>query len=258
MAYGNPAPLKAGAEQDRCVTVSRLPRIRPDKHNITVAHLNGVAQDIAGIKLEPIVALPTSCLAGMEVLSVMACGKESEDFFQRQSARQLLAILEAQLIALKNVKQHGNLFVNLPITALLEPEPFQRLLLLCHPHLNIEIVDPASFFTLSAVLQARLAEHLRLLSARGCGVWLDDVDEMLIQRFLTCRLPLSGVKIDKQTFWRLRATSALKRLVTLSSEVAEHVLIEGIETNRDREYALHAGAGFGQGYYWPSLSWPGG
>lgn len=53
-------------------------------------------------------------------------------------------------------------------------------------------------------------------------------------------------KIDKIAFWRLRETPALTQLVTLCSKIAANVLIEGIETERDRTCALHAGARFGQ------------
>ena len=37
---------------------------------------------------------------------------------------------------------------------------------------------------------------------------------------------------------------------------AGSVLIEGIGTERDRIWALQAGADLGQGYYWPSWTWP--
>ncbi|MFT4293569.1 MAG: diguanylate phosphodiesterase, partial [Enterobacter sp.] len=45
------------------------------------------------------------------------------------------------------------------------------------------------------------------------------------------------------------------RLVTLCSQLAGHVLIEGIENDQDRAYALQAGAGLGQGYHWPCWYW---
>jgi predicted signal transduction protein with EAL and GGDEF domain len=66
-----------------------------------------------------------------------------------------------------------------------------------------------------------------------------------VQSFLSCR-PLSGIKIDKEAFWRLRATPALRQLVSLCFQLAGKVLIEGIETERDRTWALQAGADFGQ------------
>jgi EAL domain-containing protein (putative c-di-GMP-specific phosphodiesterase class I) len=90
----------------------------------------------------------------------------------------------------------------------------------------------------------------------GHAIWLDDIDDVLVQSFLSCRLPLSGIKIDKEAFWRLRDTPALRQLVSLCFQLAGKVLIEGIETERDRTWALQAGADLGQGYYWPSWTWP--
>jgi EAL domain-containing protein (putative c-di-GMP-specific phosphodiesterase class I) len=85
----------------------------------------------------------------------------------------------------------------------------------------------------------------------GLMTWMTSV-----QSFLSCRLPLSGIKIDKEAFWRLRDTPALRQLVSLCFQLAGKVLIEGIETERDRTWALQAGADLGQGYYWPSWTWP--
>ncbi|WP_313773837.1 EAL domain-containing protein [Enterobacter huaxiensis] len=211
---------------------------------------------ITGIKLEPIVALASSRTVGVEVLSVLSPHLQSECYFHDQSAVQSLMLLEAQLATLKKARTGDNLFINLPITVLTVPEIFRRLLqVACRP-LNIEIVEPASFLSLSAALRARAFRHMQQLSAEGHRIWLDDVDEALASSFLSCHLPLSGVKIDKFAFWRLRDTPALAHLVSLCLELAANVLIEGIETDKDHACALQAGAGFGQGYYWPSWTWP--
>lgn len=119
---------------------------------------------------------------------------------------------------------------------------FQRLLQLNSPPLNIELVEPASFFSLSDPARLRVSCALQQLTAQGHRIWLDDIDEASGRAFLSCRMPLSGIKIDKIAFWRLRATPALANLVTLCSKIAENVLIEGIETETDRKFALQAGA----------------
>ena len=121
--------------------------------------------------------------------------------------------------------------------------------------LNVEIVDLLSFWR-SPPHRSSVVNNLRQLQEQGTlFIWLDDIDETIIQPFLFCRLPLNGIKIDKNAFWRLRATPALK-LVSLCFQLAGSVLIEGIETERDRIRALQAGADLGQGYYWPSWTWP--
>ena len=219
------------------------------------AKLRSVSREIIGIKLEPIVALSSSRIVGMELLSVLASPEKSEQFFQHQSANQSLMLLETQLAALKNTPYSRNLFINLPITVFVETEYFVRILPLLASGQNIEIVDPHSFLLLSVESRACVTQRLQTLSNRGCRIWLDDVNDSLIRSFLHCRLPLSGIKIDKLVFWRQRGTPALAQLVSRCAQVASNVLIEGIESHWDRECALQAGAGFGQGYYWPSLGW---
>lgn len=214
-----------------------------------------ISRDITGIKLEPIVALSSSRTIGAEVLSVLSPHQQSEDFFRDWSAARALMLLEAQIAALKNPSPCDNLFINVPITVLTIPDMFQRLLQLNSPPLNIELVEPASFFSLSDPTRLRVSCALQQLTAQGHRIWLDDIDEASGRAFLSCRLPLSGIKIDKMAFWRLRATPALTQLVGLCSKIAANVLIEGIETEKDRECALQAGARFGQGYYWPSWRW---
>jgi len=227
-------------------------------HNLidTPPRLEYISQEIVGIKLEPIVALRSMHQVGVEVLSVLSESRYSEGFFGDRSAEWSISLLEAQLAALKNTPRGHNLFINLPITVLTESAPFQRLIRLPGAPLHIEIVDPATFLALSAAQKQRVIENLMQLRNRGHAVWLDDVDEILVQSFLSSRLPLSGIKIDKEAFWRLRDTPALRQLVSRCFQLAGHVLIEGIETERDRTWALEAGADLGQGYYWPSWTWP--
>ncbi|MBM3069787.1 EAL domain-containing protein [Lelliottia sp. RWM.1] len=224
--------------------------------NGDISRLRRISRDITGIKLEPIVALASSRTVGVEVLSVLSPHRKSEPFFQEQSPEQSLLLLEAQLATFKNSPPGHTLFINLPITVFTLTDAFQRLLRRGGPRLNIEIVEPTSLFALPMPLRERVVRHLQQLSLQGHRIWLDDVDETSIHPFLSCRLPLSGIKIDKMAFWRLRATPALAQLVNLCSQIAGQVLIEGIETKRDHAFALQAGAGLGQGYHWPSRQWP--
>ena len=222
----------------------------------TPPRLQYLSQDIVGIKLEPIVALSSLRRVGVEVLSVLSETQHSEAFFRLQSADWSITLLEAQLTALKNTPHCNNFFINLPITVLTEPDAFQRLSRIKCPPLNIELVDPSAFLTLSAAQRQTVTRSLLQLIRQGHGIWLDDIDETLIPPFLSCQLPLSGVKIDKDAFWRLRATPVLRQLVSRCFQLAGKVLIEGIETEQDCTWALQAGAELGQGYYWPSWTWP--
>lgn len=218
--------------------------------------LQHLSQDIAGIKLEPVVALSSQRQVGVEVLSVLSAAEQSEAFFTDRSAEWSIALLEAQLAALKKAPHCHNLYVNLPITVFTQPDAFQRLIRLHAAPLNIEIVDPARFLALSDAKRQDVLQRLQQLRRQGHGIWLDDIDEVTVQPFLSCRLPLTGIKIDKEAFWRLRAPPALGQLVTRCFQLADKVLIEGIETEKDRIRAQQAGAGLGQGYYWPSWKWP--
>lgn len=135
-----------------------------------------ISHDITGIKLEPIVALSSSRTVGAEVLSVLSPHQQSEGFFHDWSAARALMLLEAQIAALKTLSC-DNLFINLPITVLTIPEMFQRLLQLNSPPLNIELVEPASFFSLSDPARLRVSCALQQLTAQGHRIWLDDIDE---------------------------------------------------------------------------------
>lgn len=119
----------------------------------------------------------------------------------------------------------------MPITVLTIPEMFQRLLQLNSPPLNIELVEPASFFSLSDPVRQRVSCALQQLTARGHRIWLDDIDEASGQAFLSCRLPLCGIKIDKIAFWRLRETPALTQLVTLCSKLLRMCLLKALKQN---------------------------
>lgn len=221
----------------------------------TPSRLKHISRDITGIKLEPIVVLATSHRIGVEVLSILSPARQSEDFFHEQSAEQSLMLLEAQLGVLKNVPGCNNIFINVPITVLTVPALFLHLLQLRSPPLNIEIVDPTDFFKLTDAQRHQVIRRLNQLTIEGHRIWLDDMDDVMIRPFLAWPLPLSGIKIDKEAFWRLRATPALRRLVTQCFRLAGNVLIEGIETEKDRACAQQAGAQLGQGYYWPSWTW---
>jgi hypothetical protein len=60
--------------------------------------------------------------------------------------------------------------------------------------LNIEIVDLPLFLALSAAQKQSVVNNLRQLQERGHAIWLDDIDETIIQPFLSCRLPLTASK----------------------------------------------------------------
>jgi EAL domain-containing protein (putative c-di-GMP-specific phosphodiesterase class I) len=205
------------------------------------------------MKLEPIVDLSTLHTIGVEVLSLLAPPLQSEAWFQRLSAKQTLDLLQAQCEMLKNRLPWHNLFINLPITLLTEVDLFRLLLPLPGPGANIEIVEPAQLLSLPDATRNRAIDHLHMLSERGCRIWLDDIDEAQIHGFIASHLPLSGIKIDKMAFWRLKSTPALLSLVNLCAKIAQHILIEGIESPEDLALARQAGAGFGQGYLWPSV-----
>lgn len=67
----------------------------------TSPSLQHLSHDIAGIKLEPIIALSSQRQVGVEVLSVLSAREQSEAFFNDRSAEWSLTLLEAQLVALK-------------------------------------------------------------------------------------------------------------------------------------------------------------
>lgn len=246
-SHSSPGHQEAVEQQENGVTVHHLP-YKPTR-------LQHISQDLIGIKLEPIVTLSSLRQTGVEVLSILTPAQQSEDFFRDRSAEQSLMLLEVQLAVLKKALVRDNIFINLPITVLTRPVIFQRLTKIQSSTLNIEIVEPAALLRLPTAQRKTVIERLLELRTQGHRVWLDDVDEVLVQPLLSCRLPLHGIKIDKDAFWRLRTTPALGQLVSGCFQLAGNVLIEGIETESDLACARQAGAGLGQGHYWPSWTW---
>lgn len=134
--------------------------------------LRSVSPEIIGIKLEPIVALSSSRVVGREVLSLLASPEQSEAFFQQQSVKQSLRLLELQLAMLKNTLYAKNLFINLPITVLSDPESFARILpLLNAAHLRRDA--SSHLYSAGMAEKTRYAAPQRLTSGDLChfGGW---------------------------------------------------------------------------------------
>jgi EAL domain-containing protein (putative c-di-GMP-specific phosphodiesterase class I) len=92
------------------------------------------------------------------------------------------------------------------------------------------------------------------VEASGTPIWMDDINEELLIAFIEANWHLSGIKLDKNTFWTLsKKPSRLQQIIKKGQAIANQVIIEGIETQTHKEIAQRAGAKLGQGYLWPAI-----
>lgn len=99
---------------------------------------------------------------------------------------------------------------------------------------------------------ADLDVRLAALTARGFSVWLDDFGEMSLDEIAAGHPCVTVVKLDRSL---LAAESTwLGDLVRRLHDLGKTVLMEGIETEDHRRFAIEAGVDWGQGFsYGPPL-----
>ena len=109
-------------------------------------------------------------------------------------------------------------------------------------------------FSLSACQRTTVLDAIQRVETCGIPIWLDDVNEDLMAAFIAAKWHLSGIKLDKNTFWAMsKIPGKLHQLIQMGKKIADLVIIEGIETEKHKKIALQAGANLGQGYLWPAI-----
>lgn len=206
------------------------------------------------MKCEPIIDLSTTRTYGYEVLTHLPDGINSEEYFSLLSFQHQLNLFYQQLAKIKLLSLRRYYSLNLPMRALIDWPLIHAAISASPAGLIIEIQDPNTFFALSSDQRQAVFEVVCRLEALNIPVWLDDVTEKLITAFIAAKWHLSGIKLDKNTFWALSKTpDKLHHLIRMGRAVANLVIIEGIETEEHKAIALGAGADLGQGYLWPAL-----
>lgn len=83
-----------------------------------------------------------------------------------------------------------------------------------------------------------------------CPVWLDDFGRGRTTFRLLERFRFDCVKVDKDYFWDKENDPALPGLLQAIHTLTGHVIVEGIETEKQKRLITAAGDIIGQGRYW--------
>ncbi|HCT3345402.1 TPA: EAL domain-containing protein [Citrobacter koseri] len=206
------------------------------------------------LKLEPIVHLSSARTFGYEVLTQVPFHVNTEHFFHHLSSEKIVANFYQQVATITHYPKGVHYFLNLPLKVFLHLDFFNSGVTPCPSNLILEIQDPETLFSLNSRQRSQLYEKIKQVESIGIPVWLDDVDENLIKEVAAARWHFSGLKLDKNAFWDLILhPQKLRQVIFMGYNIADVILIEGIENHAQKEIAFHSGAQLGQGYLWPAL-----
>ena len=209
---------------------------------------------LSTLKLEPIVELSTSHRYGFEVLTHLPRKMNSENYFRQLSFAQQQSLFYRQIANIVHYQPGYVYSLNLPMKAFLNWTSFHWCDVTYPPNLVIEIQDPATFLLLNVAQRHVAYNAMQHVEASGTPIWMDGVNEELLIAFIEANWHLSGIKLDKNTFWALsKKTSRLQQIIKKGQAIANQVIVEGIETQTHKEIAQRAGAKLGQGYLWPAI-----
>lgn len=208
---------------------------------------------LTGYKFESIRVLHSESVIAWEVLSTARDRVNLEHLFSGLSLQDRYALFFAQLAHVMQSAKSATFYLNARADVLLKAEFMQRLSREAPQpgKIAIELTDLERLRTLKPLQNLRLRERIIALRQMGIAVWADDVHDDILPFLREQAYRFSGVKIDKHTFWAAREQQApLLLLAQRCREIAEKVLIEGIETVKDYELACRTAAHYGQGYLW--------
>lgn len=97
------------------------------------------------------------------------------------------------------------------------------------------------------------APALEALRAAGMSVWLDDFGAGFYNLRDLIRLPVDGIKIDREFTAQLdhpRAAPLIGALTAAAHQMGLRVTVEGIETRAQADVVARLGCDLGQGYLW--------
>ncbi|MDQ1886078.1 EAL domain-containing protein [Aeromonas salmonicida] len=205
-------------------------------------------------RYQPIVDLASDVTIGFEVLSKIESEKfvDPETFFMRLESAAFIDIILQQIERINSFYDEQVpgcdllFFINIRLSLLSSPELVYLICnsAKCQLALEIDFIDAMSFSD-KAVM-----ENIDILLDYGHEVWLDDYDGGELNQLVE-EIPWSGIKIDKSFLWEY-AMDCKKLGLILSSSllVGRKTIIEGVETNQQKENCLRSGFMAGQGFYW--------
>lgn len=220
---------------------------------------------VEGVRLQPLICLNSGEQIGQEVLAMLSPGLDPESFFRSFSYDVCMLQFFDQVDFITQKKLPGLSFLNLPARVLGDEGCVRRLNQLrpCYRQdLVIEIQDPVEMIIADDRSLEAMSTGISYLRYSGWKIWLDDLTAGICGVLNQRRLRFDGVKIDRKEIRRHKqpepgvyAQKPLSGVVNQAQELViagkNNVLIEGVETLADLEYARKSGARWGQGYLWP-------
>ncbi|OLF54802.1 EAL domain-containing protein [Pseudomonas chlororaphis] len=95
-------------------------------------------------------------------------------------------------------------------------------------------------------------ERLKQLSAMGCGISIDDFGSGFSSLHRLCELPFTEIKLDSEFVREMnngsKSRAIIRGTVALGEALSIPVIVEGIETEEQRQSLVAMGVRLGQGY----------
>lgn len=205
------------------------------------------------MKLEPVVDLHNNRIIGYEALSrPVDKAINVEAFFQLIPLAAAQACLARQLERYQKLsRQHPELFEGKRLFVnvrrdLMCTEGVFAVFLPFSREFDIAVEVDASFEPLCNVGQY----NVRRMHEQNIHVWVDDYTGKESLDLAAWH----GVKFDKNFFWLCYEQAACHPLFAPRASIcASNNIVEGIETEDQRHYAIKRGFHYGQGYLWQAL-----
>ncbi|GIM47680.1 hypothetical protein DNHGIG_32290 [Collibacillus ludicampi] len=202
-------------------------------------------------RFQPIVDVLANCNIGFEATIRGVHGEPAQDLFQRALKQGQVTELdrEARVVAIEEgmpiLEPNQKLFLNIAPQSLAEavhwlPEdaPVERIVLEITEQLPLE-----KFKTVQKRIQA--------LRQQGLEWALDDFGMGFSNLDSLTKLPLSYVKLDKQFTTDVvnkKTANAIKHYCWMFQDMGIRLIVEGVETEEQKQRLLELGVRFMQGY----------
>ncbi|MFB4340228.1 EAL domain-containing protein [Pantoea sp. CS_6] len=202
--------------------------------------------DVEGIRFQPLVALKTGEIIGCEVLSSVKNNNPGK-WFSELSSEKIFSLFLWQMEYL--AKFSGEYWLNLPVKIFCNASKIKQLLNINHDsRIILEVQDPEKLPHLSWAELNAFEKGIAALRLAGWSIWLDDITSTLIPLISKMPLQVNGIKIDRN---EIKDPGKIVALISKASVIYPHILVEGIETQKDKQCILLTHAQYGQGFLWP-------
>lgn len=202
--------------------------------------------DVEGIRFQPLVALKTGEIIACEVLSSIK-NSNPEKWFSQLSSGKVFSLFLWQVEYL--AKFPGEYWLNLPVKIFCNTHKIKQLVNINHDNrIILEVQDPENLPHLSWDELTAFKKGVDVLRQAGWRIWLDDVTSTLIPLISRMPLQVNGIKIDRN---EIKDSGRIVALISKASVIYPQILVEGIETQQERQRILLTRAQYGQGFLWP-------